>query len=607
VNGVEDATAVAATGGIAVNAWPWAIGALHSGGGGGVTVNGFVGWIDEVAVYPTTLSGARILIHYQDGAAVRPAFIASNTIVYTPTLAGTQSVSVPFIGSATVVYAPSLPELNVPFIPSHTVAYGVFSLFTDAVYGGPGNGGEAFQIRLNANGVTDTATLAGDIGISVGTLLLTGDGAFPVDHPFMVTIDSEVIYVSQQLPGTYRMRGRGMSNTTVATHTAGSTVSWTDTYDQAIGAAADIAHEFTANINSSGSYTYPGWLVCFDASQAYLSGDRYPMHVTEVLGVFDAGAGSGGSNRCDAAQPNAISTPTGASDACPASLSNPSRIASDIALGDVALCRYTNPESSVLDLGPRAVTLQSWFGLKRVDTTDHDVTFTDPTGIVVDTTGAQLTFTGTVTDEWGEPIPLITGIGPSTGLPTPGTVPYTTVTLPGTDRKMTYGPPGYNEKGWPICCLSVRQGNRRVPLWQSWDWHDFTFVYTGFGTDAMFAQLVINQNGIVYNSVPDVNFPGPQDTDGPDAVWDDASYYVGASWYVAIYNSPYLVFGPSVGGNGGGGGGGAATPIPVVAFVAGSPAITYPSPPYVQGGEGGGIGQLLTGMHVWATSGKGFA
>ena len=62
-----------------------------------------------------------------------------------------------------------------------------------------------------------------------------------------------------------------------------------------------IAQSFTANITSSGSTTYPAWLIAFDSTQAYVGSLRYPMHVTSVLGVFDARAGSGGSNRCDAA------------------------------------------------------------------------------------------------------------------------------------------------------------------------------------------------------------------------------------------------------------------------------------------------------------------
>ncbi len=552
-------------------------------------------FIHHVSVFTPTLT-----------PQVDAPFIHSVT-VYTPEIRPHQ-VFAPFISSHTVVYIPAL-AVYPPFISSTTVVYPIMSVFDpNRTYGGPGNGGEAFVVELNANGVTTTATLAADIGLGFGSLSMTGDSGLPTGVAFVVTIDAEQIYVFPQGGGNYKIHGRGLGNTPIAVHAAGDTVSWGDSYDQAIVAAADIGHQFTADINSTGSFTYPGWLVCFDASQAYLSGARYPMHVTSVVGVFGAGEGDGGVNRCDAAQPNAISVPAAISDDCPASLSNPSRISSDINTGDVAVVRYTNPEATPLDLGPRAVTLQSWYGLKRVDTTDHDVTFTDPTGIVVDTTGAQLTFTGSVEDTWLNPSSI--GISPGTGLPTPGNVPYTTVTLPGIDRKMTYGTAGggYDEKGWPICCLAVRQGNRRVPYWQSWDWHDFNYIYTGFGTDALYAQLLINRNGINYGgSVPDVNYPGPQDTDGPDAVWDDGSYYFGAAWYVAIFNSPYLVFGPSVGGT-------TIIPpggpiIPVVTFPSGgggTPSIIYPVPPFVEGGSGGGIGNPPAGLHVWGTSGKGF-
>ncbi len=568
---------------------------------------------------------------------ISPTFIASVTAVYTPALVGVQAV--PFIASVTAVYTPTLTSpgifpgfiasntvvyapsiaINVPFIHSHTHVWSIYSIFDpNKTYGGPGNGGEAFALRLNANGVTDTATLAVSLGVGISAMTLTGDSAFPVGKNHIVTIDSEQILVFNRGSGSYSIHGRGIGNTTAAAHTAGATVSWGDSYDQAIVAADDIAHEFTADITSSGSVTYPGWLICFDSSQAYLSGDRYPFHVTNVLGVFDAGAGIGGTSRCDAAQPNAICAPATTSDYCPAALSNPSRISTDILAGDVAVVRYTNPEAAVLDLGPRAVTLQSWFGLKRVNTSNVDVTFTDPTGICVDTTGAQGTYTGSINGVFAEPLPLQVGIAPDASdaagfaVPTPGTVPWETVTLPGTDRKMTFGTAGggYNDTGWPICCIAVRQGSKRVPFWQSWDWHDYSYVYTGFGTDATFAQMLINRNGIVFGSVPSVELPGPQDIDGPDAVWDDADYFFGASWYVVLYNTPYLVFGPSIGGHitpVSGGGPGANGFAPGVTFPSGPSGPPHIDVPFVEGGSGGGIEGNLSGLHVWGTSGKGFA
>jgi hypothetical protein len=542
-------------------------------------------------------------------------FIASATTIYAPAIVGQEAV--PFIASVTVVYAPTLTgaatEVDVPFISSRTHVWAIFAIYDpNKTFGGPGNGGESFLIRLNANGVTDTATLATGIGVGgVSTLLLTGDGAFPTDKPFVVTIDDEVLLIYQIGPGNYHIRLRAVSNTTASSHTAGANVDWGDSYDMAIRAGFAIANSFTADINSTGTFTYPGWLICFDSTQAYDDmGARYPMHVTQLLGVFDAGAGSSGSNRCDGAQPNAISTATGTSDDCPAALCNPARIASDIDVGDVAVLRYTNPEATILDLGGRSTALQSWFGLKRVSTSDVDVTFTDPNGIVVDTTGTYDTFTGSVNGEWGEPIPLLTGIAPDASdavghaVDTPGTVPWTTVTLPHADRFFTLGSShgGYDETGWPMCCLAVRQGNRRVPFWQSWDWHDYAYVYDGFGTDCTYAQILINRNGIVFDSVPVVELPGNQDIPGPDAVWDDATYFVGASWFVAIFNTPYLVFGPGIGGTVTGVGGGATAPG--VGFgggtTPGGPVISVP--PHVEGGSGGGIEQPVVGLHVWQRS-----
>ena len=522
---------------------------------------------------------------------VNVPFIASTTTLYAPEIVG--HIPVPFIASRTVVYTPDLPEVRVPFIGSKTRVFDVFSLFDpNKRYAGAGNGGEVFTIRLAANGVTATATLAANISSSATALSLTGDGSLPSSEPFMLAIDSEILYVVQLAPGSYRIRGRGMSNTTPASHTAGATVSWGDSYDMPIRASVPIAGSFTADITGSGSYTYPGWLVAFDSSQAYLSGSRYPMHVAELLGVFAAGAGSSGSNKCDAAQPNVVSTPAALSDDCPIGLGNPSRVQTDINVGDVALVRYTNPEASVLDLGPRSTAIQSWFGLKRVDATDVDVTFTDPNGIVVDTTGAEGTYTGSVTDEFNNPSSI--GPGPDTGTPTPNPEPFTNATLPGSDRKMTYGPPGYSEKGWPFGVVAVRQGNRRVPVWRSYDWHNFSYVYCGFGTDDTFAQIAINRNGIIFGPLPSVSLPGPQDITGPNAVWDDGSYYFAVAWYVAIFAGPYLVIGPSIGGSGGGGGTGGEPPMPIVGFgdgggTGGGPGPPVVNPPPVEGGDGGGI------------------
>lgn len=524
--------------------------------------------------------------------------IASATVLYALSLP--KQLTVPFIASGTQVFLLEIARVDVPFLASHTRVFGIFSLFDpNLTFLGSGNGGELFAVRLAPNGASETATLATSISASDTLLELTGDGGLPSTEPFIVTIDDEQIYAVQIAAGSYRVRRRGSGNTTAAAHTVGADVVWGDSYDMAIRAGVDVASTFDADIDGSGLTTYPGWLFVFDATQAYLAGDRYPMHVTEFVGVFDAGAGVTGTNRCDAAQPNAISSAEAASDDCPAALSNLSRIDSDISVGDVAVVRYTNPEASALDIGPRSVALQSWFGIKRLDAAGSDVTFTDPNGIAVDTKDGEGTFTGSVNGEWHNP--LGPAIGPSTGTPTPNDAPYTSVTLLGSDRHFTRT----TEKGWPIGVLAVRQGNRRVPFWQSWDWHDFSYVYNGFGPDCTFAQVVINRNGIIFGSVPEVDLPGTQDIDGPDAVWDDGSYYFGVSWYVAIFNTPYLVAGPAIGGTTGsgtdigylpvleGGGGGFGPPV-----------IAVPGLPPVEGGSGGGIEpptarkQLFQAAHV---------
>lgn len=508
---------------------------------------------------------------------VSPPFIASVSHVYTPEIQG--KIHVPFIASASQVYSPDVVDtaIHVPFISSVTRVFGVFSLFDpDLIATGiPGNGGENFELTLAPAGTTETATLAATISATASLLTLTSYSGLPTTGSFVLRIDSEVLRVTVITLGSYRIRRRGASNTTPASHTAGASVTWGDSYDLAIVSTVRVNESFTAAVDGSPSITYPGWLMCFDASQAYLAGSRYPFHVSEVLGVFDAGAGSSGSNRCDSTQPCAIHTPEGTSDLCPAALSVPTRIATDIVPGDVAVVRYTNPEAADLVLGPRAVALQSWFGMKRVDSSDVDVTFTDPTGNIVD---------GAVNGTWDNP--LGPGIAPDTGEPTTTDVPYTSVNLPGTDRTFTYGPPRYSEHGWPIGVLCVRQGKRRVPFWKSWDWHNFNYVYTGFDTDAVFAQLVIDRNGLVFGPVPDVSLPNPNDIDGPDAVWDDGSYEFAVSWGVIIYGDEYLVVGPSIGGAD------AVAPsdvLPSAVFPApGTVTVTIPAV-IVEGGSGGGI------------------
>lgn len=531
---------------------------------------------------------------------INAPFIGSSTVVYAAHL--DSPVEAPFIGSVTVVYTPTLlpGEIYAPFIASKTHVWDIFSMFdpdkTFLSAGSPGS--EKFLIRLAPNGGGSTATLAADMSDSQSFMYLTGDGGFPTDRSFVVTIDNEVIYIGRVDTGHYRAV-RAMSNTSRATHGAGATVTWGDSYDMPIVSGVNINESFTASIESTPSFTYPGWLMEFDCSQAYLAdGTRVPMHVTSVLGVFAAGAGSGGANKCDAAQPNAVSVPVAASDHAGAALSNPARIQTDIVPGDVALCRYTNPLAQVLDLGPRSTALQSWFGMMRVDTANADVTFTDPNGIIVDTTGTYDTFTASIEDDYDEPLALATGIARDASdavghaVATPGTVPWMTDTMLASARHFTRTAGGRD--GWPIGVVTVRQANRRVPYWQSWDWHNYSYVYSGFGPDDTFAQIIINRNGIVFGPLPTFDLPNDLDIQGPDVYWDDATYFFSFVWYVVLFNGPYLVEGPIVGGVGGGPIVGSPTPeggpTPAVTFPGGTSTVVVPT---IEGGSGGGFGPTV--------------
>jgi hypothetical protein len=465
-----------------------------------------------------------------------------------------------------------LGYIDVPFLHASAV-HDLFSIFGSGTGTGPGNGGETDPVELAPTGTSVTATLSANLTTTGSLLSLTGDSGLP--DTFCVTIDSEVMYVAKLTAGSYRIRRRGTANTTPATHTAGASVTWNDTYDMAIGATDNADASFTANILSTGSFTYYGWAIAYDSSQAYLSGSRYPTHVSSVLGVFPSG---GTTNKLDAAQPNKISVPAAVSDNCPAALAVPARISGNIVPGDVALVRYQNPEASTLTLGSRACSLQTWYGMKRVSTLDVDVTLTNTAGTIVD---------GTVEGTWFQPV--TTGIDPATG----GAISnayYTSVTLPGANRTFTHsgGTPNYSEHGWPICCLAVRNGTRRVPYWASYDWHNFSFVYSGFATDATYAQMVINRNGITNPDSPTYALPGTQDISGPDALWDDNTYYFGAAWYVAIFNAPFLLSGPTIGGVGGEAG--TSGPVASVSFPVsgGGGTASFPGP-IVEGGSGGGI------------------
>lgn len=485
----------------------------------------------------------------------------------------------PFINTNTVVYPPTfLIPFALPFIASKTRVFGVFSIFDGSVNLGPGNGGEIADIQLAPSGTTVTAVLSSPLSAVGSVLNLSGDGGLPASGGFCVRIESEVLYVKYLSPHTYTIVGRARSNTLAASHGNGATVSWTDSYEMALSAGSIIGANFTADVSSTGSFFYEGFMICYDSTQAYLAGNRYPFHVTSFLGIFDAGTGYSGTSRTDGAQPNKVCTPATTSDDCPAAIGNPARLTTSVAVGDVAVLRYTNPEASILTLGSRSAALQSWFGLRRMDAANNP-DMSNPAATVIDGVGKNEEFLN----------PAAVGIAPATGGPTTTAVPYTTTTLLGSTRAYTHGglpsPPNFGDKGWPMATLAVRNGVRRVPYWQSYDYHNFNYVFSGFATDATYAQLVANRN--VGNNAA-VGFPNANDITAPNAVWDDGSYSFGVSVYVAIYDSPVLVIGPPIGGTLVGI---IDSVVPIVSFPASpaSPVFGVPTPPPVEGGSGGGV------------------
>lgn len=508
------------------------------------------------------------LFYDTTGTTAVPPLIASTTTLYAPDLP--LRVQPDFIPSTTALYGPTLnhtggaAEINPSFIASTTVVYPIFSIFSEEEGVGIGNGGETFRLTLAPAGTSVAQVLSSGISPTDNVLSFVSDAGLPASAPFALLIDDELVHVQRVGSLTYRIRRRGLGNTTPTSHSAGAAATWDDSYYLAIESAENADASFVDAL-----VTYNGWLIAFDSTQAYLAASRYPFHVTELVGVFPPGTGVAGTNALDASQPNAVATSTGVSDDCPIGLSVPARIASNIAIGDVAVVRYTNPEATELTLGPRAVAMQTWYGLARVDAANADVTLTDPNGTVVD---------GTATDEFFDPVAR-----------------FTTVTLPGGDRTFTHGgapsPPNFEDRGWPLGALAVRQGTRRVPYWESPDWHNFSFVYSGFGTDCTYVQVVVNRNGILYGDLATA-LPGPQDIAGPNATWDDATYEFGVAWYVAISKIDGLIFiGPLLNPPGGTGippSSSEPLPIPRVSFPSGGdPETTYP--PFPEGGSGGNI------------------
>jgi len=478
-------------------------------------------------------------------------FLTVTPVLYPPYLQP-DYIELPFIGSATVVYPPYVqPDYTeVPFIPSVTAMYRITSVWKDST--GPGNGGEGFMVQLAPASAPVTVTLASGITSTATMLTFTSPITGLLDDiPFVVHIDSEAILVRHVsvdgLTGSSCLRAQ--ANTAAVSHSGGANVTWTEAYDMAIVSTNQIVASTLLTIGSW-SQLYEGFVMVCDSSQGYLNGDRYPAHVSELLGVFPP---EDTTSRLDGPQPSSVSVDAAVSEDCPAGITQPAKIADTIEVGDVALCRYTNIESDVLVLGPRSVIVQSWYGMIRVTDANVIVTDTDPNANIIDGTTEGSEFESE----------------------------FITATLLGDDRTFTYGPPRYSNKGWPIGVIAVRQGRRRVPLWTSPTWHDFNYVYTGFGDDHTFVQVVINRNDFIWNGAsPDaeVDLPGPQDIDGPDITWDDtALYYTSTCWYVALFGfESHFVAGPPIG---------TITPPP--------PTIIPVIPP---GGTGGGGGPPGTGF-----------
>lgn len=532
--------------------------------GGGSTGTGVDQVLAHVAVYDHVLSAARIKVHYDATMVLRPElgipFVASVTTVFGPTVID-PTVYPAFIASATTVYAPTLLKtLLVPFISSHTSIFDIEALWV--ARHGPGNGGETFHVQLAPNGTAETATLVAIMNAGDTVVELTGTAGLPASDLFCLHVDAEVILVTPLGGGFYRAVQRGMSNTLPAAHAVGATATWTDSYDLSVASVSDVAKSFVYSVDG---LTYEAWLIAFDSSQAYLGASRYPTHVAEFVGVFPPASSV---SKVDGAQPSASNSPEGVSDNSPAGITVPARLIDDVDIGDVVLLRYTNDEASILTLGPRSVGIQSWYGFSRRDTLNNDVTATNPNGTVVDAAVDVETLSA----------------------------PLLTTTMPGTDRTYTYGPPRFSDKGWPIGVITVRHGESRVPHWVSPDWHDFSHIYTGFGDDATFAQLVINRNGLAFAGVLEesVNLPGPQDITGPNATWDDdIGFHFASAWYVGIFVGAVLFAGPGVNGEPPP----STSPLPVPTVGGGhstdgggtGPPVTPPPPIVPEGGSGGGI------------------
>lgn len=387
---------------------------------------------------------------------------------------------------------------------------------------GPGTGGETTGIKLAPSGVTITASLTASITANAGTLHVDDASGFPDTGGFVIRVEDEEIYVAVVSGNILSGCHRAMGNTTGAVHNAGVAVAWNDTYNLTVISKTALIKEATAPptldpIFLSGGI-FHGFITIIDCTQAYQpDGDRYATHVRSFVGIFPPGVGSGNLalSKTDGPQGNAVSAIDGVTDRVPVALSKPGRMIEDIEVGDVAICRYKNNEAYILELGPRSVLGQSWYGFIRVTDTNN-AALDDPDANIID---------GTTKETYADSDPLITAV------------------MPASRRFFTNPARGYSDPGLMLGALAVRQGQRRVPYWTSPNWHNFDWVFTGFGLDRNFVQCVARRKN--------VDLPSSDELQGPNVTWDDPTYLTSTSWDVVIlgYTAEAVIAGPALNGN----------------------------------------------------------
>lgn len=429
---------------------------------------------------------------------------------------------------------------------------------------GPGTGGEIAALRLAPSGVEVAVQLTADVSASASTLSVTSTADLPDEGGFIVFLDGEEIFVGAVNPNELVGCRRGMGNTRPVVHVAGVSARWTDTYNMTIVSAVSIAPTATAPTTLDPLYgtTFHCFVVALDCTQGYNEdGDRYATHVRSCVGIFPPREGNSdlSLSKTDGPQPSSISAVDGLSDRVPVGLTVPARLRDTVDAGDVMVLRYKNVEDYVVILGPRCALGQTWYGVIRVSDLNANVTLTDPNGHSTDGTASQ-TY--------------------------PDSDPVIAVTMPASSRHFTrsaVGDPGVLMSG-----LVVRNGNRRVPLWTSPNWHDFSWIFNGFGTDRNFIQCVARRKN--------VDLPSDSALTGPNATWDDPTYETSVAWHVVLvgYTADAVIAGPPLNGNP------PPNPPPEVIFVGGGGSTGggggfSPWEPPVDPDEGGAGGNIDQG------------